>query len=147
MLEIQIEKTKHPKEKPTGALGFGTLFTDHMFLMDYTAGQGWHNPRIVPYAPITLDPAALVFHYAQECFEGLKAYRTASGAVQLFRPDKNGERLASTHRRLCIPEIPVEDFVEAVRALEKGAFRSDVIEAVVAAGEKALAIKRETEKG
>ena len=117
MLEIQIEKTKHPKEKPTGALGFGTLFTDHMFLMDYTAGQGWHNPRIVPYAPITLDPAALVFHYAQECFEGLKAYRTASGAVSSSSGQKNGERLASTHRRLCIPEIPVEDFVEAVRAL------------------------------
>ncbi len=117
MLKIQIQKTDHPKEKPTGALGFGTLFTDHMFLMDYTAEKGWHDPRIVPYAPLTLDPAALVFHYAQECFEGLKAYRTPQGGIQLFRPDKNGERLASTHRRLCIPEIPTEDFVEAVRTL------------------------------
>ncbi len=117
MQKIRFEKTEHPKAKPTGALGFGTIFTDHMFLMDYTAGEGWHNPRIVPYAPLVLDPAALVFHYAQECFEGLKAYRTETGKVQLFRPDKNGARLVSTHRRLCIPEIPVEDFVEAVRAL------------------------------
>ena len=117
MQKIRFEKTEHPKAKPTGALGFGTIFTDHMFLMDYTAGEGWHDPRIVPYAPLVLDPAALVFHYAQECFEGLKAYRTETGKVQLFRPDKNGARLVSTHRRLCIPEIPVEDFVEAVRAL------------------------------
>ncbi|HIV87616.1 MAG TPA: branched-chain amino acid aminotransferase [Candidatus Pygmaiobacter gallistercoris] len=117
MQKIRFEKTEHPKAKPTGALGFGTIFTDHMFLMDYTAGEGWHDPRIVPYAPLVLDPAALVFHYAQECFEGLKAYRTETGRVQLFRPDKNGARLVSTHRRLCIPEIPVEDFVEAVRAL------------------------------
>ena len=117
MLNIKIEKTTQPKAKPTGALGFGSIFTDHMFVMDYTEGQGWHDARIVPYAPIALDPSALVFHYAQECFEGLKAYRTAEGKVQLFRPDKNGERLRSTHERLCIPTIPVEDFVQAVRTL------------------------------
>lgn len=117
MLDIKIEKTTQPKAKPTGALGFGSIFTDHMFVMDYTEGQGWHDARIVPYAPIALDPSALVFHYAQECFEGLKAYRTATGKVQLFRPDKNGERLRSTHERLCIPTIPVEDFVQAVRTL------------------------------
>ena len=117
MLDIKIEKTTQPKAKPTGALGFGSIFTDHMFVMDYTEGQGWHDARIIPYAPIALDPSALVFHYAQECFEGLKAYRTATGKVQLFRPDKNGERLRSTHERLCIPTIPVEDFVQAVRTL------------------------------
>ena len=118
-MEIKYELTKTPKEKPTGALGFGHIFTDHMFVMDYDEGKGWHDARIVPYQPLVLDPSALVFHYAQECFEGLKAYRTPEGKVQLFRPDKNGARLASTHDRLCIPEIPVEDFVEAVRALVK----------------------------
>lgn len=116
-MEIKYDLTKTPKEKPTGKLGFGHIFTDHMFIMDYKTGEGWHNARIVPYQPIVLDPSALVFHYAQECFEGLKAYRTPDGSVQLFRPDKNGERLKSTHDRLCIPEIPVEDFVQAVKAL------------------------------
>lgn len=118
-MEIKYELTKTPKEKPTGALGFGHIFTDHMFVMDYDESKGWHGARIVPYQPLVLDPSALVFHYAQECFEGLKAYRTPEGKVQLFRPDKNGARLASTHDRLCIPEIPVEDFVEAIRALVK----------------------------
>ncbi|MGN1123287.1 MAG: branched chain amino acid aminotransferase, partial [Eubacterium sp.] len=116
-MEIKYDLTKAPKEKPTGKLGFGHIFTDHMFIMDYKTGEGWHNARIVPYQPLVLDPSALVFHYAQECFEGLKAYRTPDGSVQLFRPDKNAERMQSTHRRLCIPEIPVEDFVDAVKAL------------------------------
>ncbi|MCD7796147.1 MAG: branched-chain amino acid aminotransferase [Clostridiales bacterium] len=116
-MEIKYDLTKTPKEKPTGKLGFGQIFTDHMFIMDYDAREGWHDARIVPYQPLVLDPSALVFHYAQECFEGLKAYRTPSGDVQLFRPDKNGERLNSTHDRLCIPQIPVEDFVQAVKAL------------------------------
>ncbi|MGN1329299.1 MAG: branched chain amino acid aminotransferase, partial [Eubacterium sp.] len=75
-MEIKYDLTKTPKEKPTGKLGFGNIFTDHMFIMDYKTGEGWHNARIVPYQPIVLDPSALVFHYAQECFEGLKAYRT-----------------------------------------------------------------------
>lgn len=116
-MEIKYELTNAPKAKPEGKLGFGNIFTDHMFIMDYKAGDGWHNARIVPYQPLVLDPSALVFHYAQECFEGLKAYRTPEGKVQLFRPDKNAERMQSTHQRLCIPEIPVEDFVEAVKAL------------------------------
>ena len=116
-MEIKYELTSTPKAKPEGKLGFGHIFTDHMFVMDYKTGKGWHDARIIPYQPLELDPSALVFHYAQECFEGLKAYRTPQGDVQLFRPDKNGERLNSTHDRLCIPQIPVEDFVEAVRAL------------------------------
>ena len=117
-MEIKIQKTTTPKAKPDWKnLGFGHIFTDHMFIMDYDAGQGWHDARIVPYQPIVLDPSALVFHYAQECFEGLKAYRCADGSVQLFRPDKNAERMQSTHDRLCIPQIPVEDFVDAVKAL------------------------------
>ena len=117
-MEIRIEKTTTPKQKPDWKnLGFGHIFTDHMFIMDYDEGQGWHDARIVPYQPLVLDPSALVFHYAQECFEGLKAYRCADGSVQLFRPDKNAERMQSTHDRLCIPQIPVADFVDAVKAL------------------------------
>ena len=117
-MEIRIEKTTTPKQKPDWKnLGFGHIFTDHMFIMDYDEGQGWHDARIVPYQPLVLDPSALVFHYAQECFEGLKAYRCADGSVQLFRPDKNAERMQSTHDRLCIPQIPVADFVDAIKAL------------------------------
>ncbi len=117
-MEIRIEKTTAPKAKPDWKnLGFGHIFTDHMFIMDYDEGQGWHDARIVPYQPIVLDPSALVFHYAQECFEGLKAYRLPDGSVQLFRPDKNAERMQSTHERLCIPQIPVADFIDAVKAL------------------------------
>lgn len=118
-MEIKIQRTTTPKQKPADEtkLGFGKIFTDHMFIMDYDAGQGWHEARIVPYAPICLDPSASVFHYAQECFEGMKAYRCADGHVQLFRPDCNAKRLQDTHERLCIPTIPVEDFVQAVKAL------------------------------
>ena len=118
MLDIKIQETTTPKAKPDeNRLGFGNYYTDHMFVMDYTEGQGWHSPRIEPYHALSLDPAAMVFHYAQESFEGLKAYRTKEGKVQLFRPEKNGERLQSTHERLCIPTIPVEDFVQAVKTL------------------------------
>lgn len=119
MLNIQIEKTKQPKVKPTdeNQLGFGKLFSDHMFIMDYDPGQGWHSPRILPYAPLPMDPATAVFHYAQEVFEGMKAYRTAENAVQLFRPECNGQRMIDTCERMCIPPIPVEDYVQAVAAL------------------------------
>ena len=118
MLDIKIQKTTTPKAKPDeNRLGFGNYYTDHMFVMDYTESQGWHSARIEPYHALSLDPAAMVFHYAQESFEGLKAYRTKEGKVQLFRPEKNGERLQSTHERLCIPTIPVEDFVQAVKTL------------------------------
>ncbi|WP_312938513.1 branched-chain amino acid aminotransferase [Oscillibacter sp.] len=119
MLNIKITKTTSPKAKPAdeSKLGFGKTFSDHMFIMDYTEGQGWHDPRIVPYAPLSLEPSAVVFHYAQECFEGLKAYRTAEGKIQLFRPDCNARRMNNTQERLCMPSIPEEDFVEAIRAL------------------------------
>ena len=83
MLDIKITKTTSPKEKPAdeSKLGFGKIFTDHMFLMDYTAGKGWYDPRIVPYQSFSLDPACVIFHYAQEIFEGLKAYRTADNTI------------------------------------------------------------------
>jgi len=105
MLNIQVTRTTAPKQKPQDEtkLGFGKIFTDHMFLMDYTAGEGWHDPRIVPYGPLPMDPATTVFHYAQEIFEGMKAYRTADGSVQLFRPDCNASRMQDWADRRCIP--------------------------------------------
>ncbi len=121
MLNIRYEKTKTPKELPAAdnPLKFGTIFTDHMFMMNYTMGEGWHDARVVPYQPVCLDPSAMVFHYGQEMFEGLKAYKSDDGRILLFRPDKNAERTVSTNQRLCIPEIPIEDFVQAVKAVVK----------------------------
>ena len=119
MLDIKITRTAAPKAKPTDEtkLGFGKKFSDHMFVMDYTEGEGWHDARIVPYGPFELDPATVVFHYAQEIFEGMKAYRTADDTVQLFRPDCNAKRFQDSADRLCIPKIPVEDYIQAVEAL------------------------------
>ena len=86
--DFRIERTTAPKAMPAdeSKLGFGKIFTDHMFIMNYDEANGWHDGRVVPYGPIALDPSAMVFHYAQELFEGLKAYRTADGSIQLFRP-------------------------------------------------------------
>ena len=117
-MNIAFTENTHPGTlPPSDQLGFGSVFTDHMFLMDYSAGKGWHDARIVPYGPISLDPSSVVFHYAQGCFEGLKAYRTAENKIQLFRPDCNARRMNNTHARLCIPEIPVEDFIQAIKTL------------------------------
>lgn len=119
MLDIKITKTTNPKEKPTdeSKLGFGTIFTDHMFVMDYVKGEGWINPRIEPYHTFDIDPSCVVLHYAQEVFEGLKAYRTEDNQIQLFRPDCNAKRFQDSCDRLCIPTIPEEDFVQAVKAI------------------------------
>ena len=119
MLDIKITRTTTPKAKPAdeSKLGFGKVFSDHMFIMNYDEGQGWHDARIVPYGPISLDPSATVFHYAQECFEGMKAYRTADDKIQIFRPGCNARRMNNTQARLCIPQIPVEDFIQAVKAI------------------------------
>ncbi len=116
-MEIKICRNPSPKEKPSGKLGFGRIFTDHMFVMNYTAGRGWHDARIVPYGPLSLDPSAMVFHYAQEIFEGLKAYRTASGEIRLFRPYENARRMNNSADRLCMPQIDPEDWVTAVKTL------------------------------
>ena len=97
--------------------GFGNHFTDHMFTVEWTPESGWHNARIEPYGPIALDPATAVLHYAQETFEGMKAYRHADGSIWSFRPDQNGARMARSSQRLAFPELPVEDFVAAVDAL------------------------------
>ena len=120
MSQFTIHKTENPKAKPDwNKLGFGSIFTDHMFLMNYTDGIGWHDGRIVPYGPLELDPSAMVLHYAQEVFEGMKAYRTADGSVQLFRPYDNARRMNDSCERLCIPKIPEDLFVEGVKALVK----------------------------
>ncbi len=121
MLNIRIEKTTSPKELPgqDNPLTFGTIFTDHMFIMDYEIGKGWFDPRVVPYQPLMLDPSCMVFHYGQEMFEGLKAYKTEEGKILLFRPDKNIQRANKTNRRICIPEIPEDIFLEALKTVVK----------------------------
>lgn len=103
-MELRIEKTKNPKQKPDmSKLGFGNYYTDHMFIMDYSSEKGWFDPRIVPYAPLSLDPACMTLHYGQTTFEGLKAYYSVKGEALLFRPEKNMERLNISNERLCIP--------------------------------------------
>lgn len=121
MMNIKIEKTKNPKQKPTENedIEFGSIFTDHMFIMDYNKNKGWHNPRIVEYQPIALDPSALVFHYGQSMFEGMKAYKTEDNKTLLFRPMKNIERANNSNRRICMPTIPEEDFLQAIKELVK----------------------------
>lgn len=119
MAEIKVERTKTPKAKPADEnhLPFGDLFTDHMFLMDYDDGQGWHDPRIVPYGPLPIDPAAMVLHYGQEVFEGLKAYKTQDGRILLFRPEENFKRMNVSNERLCIPPIDPAFMIEALSKL------------------------------
>ncbi|MEY8339480.1 branched-chain amino acid aminotransferase [Lachnospiraceae bacterium 62-35] len=121
MQTIRMEQTTCPKEKPgkDNPLVFGTIFTDHMFEVDYEEGKGWLDPRIVPYHPLSLDPSAMVFHYGQTMFEGLKAYKSEDGRVLLFRPDKNLERANRSNDRLCIPEIPEDLFMEGLLKLVK----------------------------
>ena len=103
-MEIKKQLTTCPKEKPKdeSKLGFGHIFTDHMLVMPYDEGQGWHDPVIMPYGDITLSPSAMCLHYGQTVFEGLKAYRRADGGVQLFRPDENFKRLNRSNERLVI---------------------------------------------
>ena len=109
-MEIKKKLAATLKEKPQdeSKLGFGHIFTDHMLIMPYDEGQGWHDPEIVPYDNISLRPAAMCFHYGQTVFEGLKAYRTADDKIQLFRPEENFKRLNRSNERLVIPELPVE---------------------------------------
>ena len=114
-----ITRNEHPKEKPAPGtqLGFGKYFTDHMFMMDYDEGQGWHDGRIIPYQNLSIDPAATTLHYGQMMFEGLKAYRNPQGKVNLFRPDMNAKRLNNTNKRMCIPPMDEDLFVSAVKAI------------------------------
>ena len=105
-MQIVTTKADQLKTKPDeNNLGFGTIFTDHMFNMDYSVEKGWHNPRIEPYHSFTMDPSTMVLHYGQGVFEGLKAYRNTKGDIQLFRPQENFKRLNVSNHKLCIPEI------------------------------------------
>ncbi|MFD4369827.1 branched-chain amino acid aminotransferase [Rhodococcus sp. NPDC058521] len=106
--------TAQARKEILDAPGFGRYFTDHMVSIDYTAGKGWHDARIEPYGPLTLDPAAMVLHYGQAIFEGLKAYRQADGAISSFRIEANAERFATSARRLAMPELPSETFVQSI---------------------------------
>lgn len=117
--ELLPPDQRKPKPSDESKLGFGQIVSDHMFKLDYKTGEDWHDPRIVPYGPLALDPAALVLHYGQEVFEGLKAYRTAGGDINLFRPQANIERLIKSCGRLCIPEPPRDFLLEAIIDLVK----------------------------
>ena len=121
-LAFTVQRSAHPASEAerTAILaepGFGRYYTDHMVSVLYTRDRGWHDAQVVPYGPIELDPSAIVLHYAQEIFEGLKAYRWADGSIVSFRPDANAARLRSSARRLAIPELPDEVFIESLRQL------------------------------
>ncbi len=117
-MEIKIIKAESLKPNPDDSkLGFGTIFTDYMFNMDYNPEKGWHNPRIEPYGPMQLDPSTMVFHYGQEIFEGLKAFRTDSGKIQLFRPEENFKRLNRSNYALCIPQMNEAFLLDALKQL------------------------------
>ena len=117
-MTISIEKTKNPKAKPhSDQLFFGRTFSDHMFICDYSPEQGWHDARIIPYQSLKLDPSIMTIHYGQSIFEGLKAYKTQDGKVNLYRPIENVRRLISSSKRLCIPPIDEKLGMEAIKKL------------------------------
>lgn len=117
-MEIKFTPAVTLKEKPDSSkLVFGKAMTDHMLIIDYDEGQGWHDARIIPYGPLQIDPAAKVLHYGEEIFEGLKAYRTADGSIQLFRIRDNIDRMNKSADRLCMPQIPEELAVSAIKKL------------------------------
>ena len=121
-MEISTTRTDHPVDDARLAEilanpGFGVHFTDHMFTVEWTPDEGWHAARITPYGPLSLDPATAVLHYAQEIFEGMKAYRHTDGSIWAFRPEENAGRMLRSSHRLALPELPVEDFLQGVEAL------------------------------
>ncbi len=121
-LQFTVDRNANPASDEVRAEilanpGFGKFHTDHMVSIDYTVDQGWHHPQVLPYGPIELDPSAIVLHYAQEVFEGLKAYRWTDGAIVSFRPEANAARLRASARRLAIPELPQELFIDSLRQL------------------------------
>ena len=121
-LEFTVERSTHPATDEQRAVimtkpPFGQYHTDHMVSIDYADGAGWHNARVLPYGPLELDPSAIMLHYAQGIFEGLKAYRWADGSIVSFRPEANAARLRSSARRLAIPELPEQLFIESLRQL------------------------------
>jgi len=115
-MDIKVTLNPNPKAKPTdtSTLGFGKIFTDHMFRWTWSKEQGWHDARIVPFERLSIHPASTVLHYGSEIFEGLKAYRRADGKVQLFRPIENIRRMNNSAERLCLPQMPEDDFMQAL---------------------------------
>lgn len=151
-MEIKVNKSATIGRKPRpkdSELGFGKYITDHMFIMDYTEGKGWHDARIVPYQDLQLDPAALVLHYNQEVFEGLKAYSLEGGGIGLFRPEKNAERMNASSRRMVMPGVEPDLFLRAIKELvllerewiPRSEGTSLYIRPVMIATEPALAVK------
>ncbi|MFW0791726.1 branched-chain amino acid aminotransferase [Gordonia sp. CPCC 205333] len=123
-MTLQFSRTEHPhpvsesrRAEILSAPGFGKYFTDNMVIVDFDRERGWHNAQVKPYGPIALDPSAMVLHYGQEVFEGLKAYRQPDGTIAAFRPEANGERLQRSAGRLAMPPLPVEDFIASLREL------------------------------
>ncbi|QDY79183.1 branched-chain amino acid aminotransferase [Streptomyces qinzhouensis] len=122
MTTIELKPSANPlsaaeREAMLADPGFGRHFTDHMVTIRWTEGRGWHDAQLTPYAPLSIDPANMTLHYAQEIFEGLKAYRRPDGSVATFRPQANAERFQVSARRLAMPELPVETFIAACDAL------------------------------
>lgn len=115
-MELKIIRSEHKKEKPTGKLGFGKYFTDHMFVAEYSEDKGWHGARIVPFGAISVHPASTVLHYGAEIFEGLKVYKTKDG-FQMFRPKENIARMNASAERLCLPLIDEKFFLDALTEL------------------------------
>ena len=120
MMELKITRVsddaKRTKPKPEEK-GFGKFYSDHMFMMDFRSNQGWIDPRIEPYRSLELDPAAMVFHYSQSAFEGLKAYPAKDGRILLFRPELNMRRMSKTLSRICVPEFDEEFLLESIKKL------------------------------
>lgn len=121
MLNIRIEKTAAPKAKPVdeSQLGFGKIFTDHMAVINWNSEKGWYDARIIPFERFSMHPASTALHYGSEIFEGLKAYRTAEGKIQLFRPEENARRMINSAERLCLPQLPEADFLQILNELVK----------------------------
>ncbi len=119
MLHIDVQTSQNLKPKPQdeSKLGFGAIFTDHMFVCDYTEGTGWHDARIVPYGPFQLDPSCAVLHYSQTIFEGMKCYRRKDGGIQLFRPRDNFARMNRSAKRMGMPELDTDTFMEGLLQL------------------------------
>src|SRR4051812_11113531 len=120
--QIAITRTSTPvdaarRDEILANPGFGLHFTDHMFVAEWTPESGWHDATVKPYGPFSVDPASSVLHYAQEIFEGTKAYRHTDGSVWTFRPDANAARFQRSAHRLALPELPVDDFIGAIEAL------------------------------
>ncbi|GAA0495217.1 branched-chain amino acid aminotransferase [Streptomyces olivaceiscleroticus] len=122
MVDFEVRPCRQPvpaarRKELLAAPGFGRTFTDHMVTLRWSTERGWHDGRVEPYGPLVLDPATSVFHYAQECFEGMKAYRQAGGSIALFRPEENAARFNRSAERMAMPPLPEETFVRALELL------------------------------